>query len=275
MVKVSKTEISNLAKSMFSKMLANGKRFDGRDLLDLRDFTIETNISNKAEGSARIRLGKTDVVVGVKLSTGEPYPDSPNKGNLIVSAELLPLASPRFESGPPGFEAIELPRLIDRMVRESGMIELDKLCVKEGENVWNLFIDIYPINDDGALIDAASIATVVALKNAIIPGLDTKGRVDYEKKTKNKLPLDKEILPISFTFYKLENSLYLDPTREEAEAGDTKIIFGISKLKEEYMINSCQKGLEIPFTKEEIEKMLEILPKKYEEVIKRLNKYFK
>ena len=182
MIKMRKTEISNLAKSMFSKMLASSKRFDGRELFGLRDFSVETNISNKAEGSARVRLGKTDVVVGVKLSTGEPYPDSLNKGNLIVSADLLPLASPRFESGPPGFDAIELPRLIDRMIRESGMIEFEKLCIKEGENVWNLFIDIYPINDDGALIDAASIATVVALKSAIMPGLDAKGRVDYEKK---------------------------------------------------------------------------------------------
>ena len=155
------------------------------------------------------------------------------------------------------------------------MIEFEKLCIKEGENVWNLFIDIYPINDDGALIDAASIATVVALKSAIMPGLDAKGRVDYEKKTKNKLPLDKELLPISFTFHKLENSLFLDPTREEAEACDTKITFGISKFKGEYMINSCQKGLEVPFTKEEIEKMVEILPKKYEERIKKLEKFLK
>jgi len=272
---MSSMKVSNLTRDMISKMLAKGKRFDDRGLLDLRDFEVEKNISNKAEGSARVKLGKTDVVVGVKLSTGEPYPDSPDKGNLIVSGDLLPLASPRFESGPPKFNAIELPRLIDRMVRESGMIELEKLCIKKGENVWTVFIDIYPINDDGALIDAASIACIVALKNTVMPELDKEGRVNHEKRTKNKLPLSGEILPISFTFCKLENSLFLEPIREEVESCDTKIIWGISKWNKQYMLNSCQKGLETPFKKEEIEEMVKVLPKKYDERMKKLGKFLK
>jgi exosome complex component RRP42 len=272
---MSKMQISNLSKDMYSKMFAEGKRFDSRGLFDLRDFTVEVDVSNKAEGSARVKMGKTDVVVGVKMSTGEPYPDSQEKGNLIVSGDLLPLASPRFEHGPPGFDAIELPRLIDRMIRESGIIEFEKLCIKKGEKVWSVFIDIYPINDDGALIDAASIAAIVALKNSIMPGLDDNGNADYKKRTKNKIPLSKEILPLSFTFYKLDNTLYLDPTREEAESCDTKVTWGISKWNGQYMLNSCQKGLETPFKKEEIEEMMEVLPKKYEERIKKLEKFLK
>ena len=272
---MSRMEVSNLTREMFSKILAEGKRFDGRGLLDLRDFEIETDISKNAEGSARVRLGKTDVVVGIKLGTGEPFPDSPDKGNLIVSSDLLPLASPRFEHGPPGFNAIELPRLIDRIVRESGIIELDKLCIKKGENVWSVFIDIYPLNDDGALVDAASIATVIALKSTVLPELDKEGKVDYKNRTKNKIPLVKEIIPLLFTFYKLDNSLLLDPTREEAEACDGKITWGISKLKGQYFLNACQKGLEVPITKEEIEEILKILPKKYEERLKELERFLK
>lgn len=267
--------ISNLTKKAIEKMLSENKRFDGRGAFDLRDFEVETGISNKAEGSARVRLGKTEVIVGVKMSTGEPYPDSLDKGNLMVSGDLLPLASPRFEHGPPGFDAIELPRLIDRMVRESGLVDFEKLCIKKGENVWGLFIDIYPINDDGALIDAASIATIVALKSATFPGLDKDGKVDYENRTKNKLPLSSETLPISFTFYKLGDSLFLDPVREEQEACDAKVTWGISKWNGQYMLNSCQKGWETPFNREEIEEMMKILPKKYEEVMKKLNKVLK
>src|SRR3989338_4572078 len=126
-------ESSNLTIETLKKMFAAGKRFDGRALTDFRDFEISYTVSNKAEGSARVKLGKTDVVVGVKLAPGEPYPDSPDKGNLMVSADLLPLASPRFEQGPPKFPAIELPRLVDRSIRESGMIDLSKLVIKEGE----------------------------------------------------------------------------------------------------------------------------------------------
>ncbi|MCH7568546.1 MAG: exosome complex protein Rrp42 [Nanoarchaeota archaeon] len=272
---MSSMEISNLTRNVLKSIFAKGKRFDKRGLLDMKDFELEYGVSNMAEGSARVKLGKTDVVVGIKLSTGEPYPDSLDKGNLAVSGDLLPLASPRFESGPPKFKGIELPRLIDRMVRESGMLDFKKLVIKKGENVWNVFIDIYPINDDGALIDAASIACVAALKNAVFPGIDENGNADYKKRTKNKLPLSKEIVPISFTFYKLDESMIIHPTREEEEACDAKITFGISKWNGQFMVNSCQKGWESTFTKEEIEKIMEILPKKYEEIMKKLNKFLK
>ena len=71
-------------------------RLDGRKFDQYRDVTIELNQSNKAEGSAIVKMGKTHVVAGIKLALGEPYPDSPNKGNLIVSAEFVPFAHETF-----------------------------------------------------------------------------------------------------------------------------------------------------------------------------------
>src|SRR3990167_5983042 len=184
--------LSSLTYNTLSKMFAEGKRFDGRKLIEQRDFSVEHNVSNKAEGSARVRMGKTEVVVGVKLAPGTPYPDSLDKGNLMVSGDLLPLASPRFESGPPGFEAIELPRLIDRAIRAAELIDLKKLVIKEGEKVWTVIIDLYPINDDGNLIDAASIAALAALRKSFLPELDKDGRIDYDKKMTKKLPLEED-----------------------------------------------------------------------------------
>lgn len=267
-------ETSSLTVEFMRKMFSEGKRFDSRNLLDYRDFEISFEVSNCAEGSARIKLGKTDVVVGVKMAPGEPYPDSPDAGNLMVSGDLLPLASPRFESGPPGFTAIELPRLVDRAIRESHIIDLSKLVITAGEKVWTVFIDIYPINDDGNLIDAACIAAVAALKNTFVPALDKEGHVDYSKKSDTKLPITKEI-PISFTFYKLGDALIMDPTREEEEACEVKIVFGVSKNSKDYMINSCQKSGPITFSEEEIGKMMDLLPKKFDDINKKLKKYIK
>lgn len=274
---MSSMQVSNLTKEALNKMFAEGKRFDGRGLMDLRDLSIEYDVSNKAEGSARVKLGKTEVVAGVKLQAGEPYPDSPDKGNLMVAGELLPMASPRYESGPPKFDAIELPRLVDRALRESGMIDFKKLVIKEGELVWTVIVDLYPINDDGAVIDAASIATVAALRNATFPGIDeSTGKVQFEEKTDKKLPLHEGINPISFTFHKLGDSLYLDPTREECEACDTKVTWGISKWKDgQYMINSCQKGLETTFSSEELAEMMKVIPGKLDEVEGKLQEFLK
>src|SRR3989344_5467650 len=221
---MSSMHFSNLTYNSLLKMFSKDKRFDGRKLIEQRDFTIEYDVSNKAEGSARVRMGKTEVVVGVKLEVGAPYPDSRDKGNLMVSGDLLPLASPRFESGPPKFAAIELPRLVDRAIRESGMIDFKKLVIT-GEKVWTVIIDVFPINDDGNLIDAATIAASVALKDATFPGLDKDNNVDYHIKTQNKLPLSKETFPVSISFYKLGSSLFLDPTREEEEAAEARITF--------------------------------------------------
>ena len=203
------------------------------------------------------------------MNVSEPYPDSPDKGNLMCTGELLPIASPRYEFGPPGFKAIELGRLVDRAIRESGMIEFKKLVITPGEKVWTIYVDIYPLNDDGNLLDAATIATVLALKNAKMPLLNEDGSIDYDKR-KDSLPLSKETNPLSFSFFKLGDAIVLDPTREEEEACDSRVTWGMSKWNGEYMINSCQKiGAEV-FSGEEIEKMMEILPKKYEEMSRKI-----
>ncbi len=270
---MSSMDVTNLTKKTLMRMFSEGKRFDGRDLLASRDIKIQYNISNKAEGSASVRIGKTEVVVGVKLTIDEPYPDSPDKGNLMVSGDLLPLASPRFESGPPGFDAIELQRLVDRVIRESGMIDLKKLVIKEGEKVWTVIIDVYPLNDDGNLIDASTIGAIAALRTALFPATDAEGKIDYEKKTEKKLPLAKEVIPLSFSFFKLGNVIIIDPTREEEEACDVRITFGMSRWNDQYVINSCQKKGETPLTLEEITQIMGIIPKKYEELNKKLKKF--
>ncbi len=271
---MSSMDVSNLTKETFMRMFKEGKRFDNRGLNDYRNLEVSFDVSNKAEGSARVKLGKTEVIAGVKLAPSEPYPDSLDKGNLIVSGDLLPLASPRFEQGPPKFDAIELPRLIDRAIRESGMIDLKKLVIEEGKKVWTVFLDIYPINDDGNLVDAATIAIVSALKKAFIPGLDKNGNPDYENRTNKAVPLLKDTSPISISFFKLGDSIIMDPTREEQEACEVRITWGISKWNKDYMINSCQKSGEVTFTKQEIEKMMEILPKKFDELDKKIDKFF-
>lgn len=272
---MSAMEVSNLAKDFLHKMFSEGKRFDGRKLDELNNVEIEYGVSNKAEGSARVKIGKTEVIAGVKMAIGEPYPDSLDRGNLVVSGDLLPLASPRFELGPPGFDGIEIPRLVDRVIRESGMIEWEKLVIKKGEKVWTLYVDVYPLNDDGSLTDACSIAAVAAMLDAHMPGLTAEGTVDYDAKTKDKLPLAKGIVPLSFTFYKMGNALLVHPTREEEEACEAKVTFGLSKRNGKHMINSCQKGWAVPFTADEIKRIAEMLPDKYEELSKKLNKIFK
>lgn len=264
-------ETSRLTIDRIKQYLSQGKRFDGREPWQFRDLKIETNVSSKAEGSARVKLGKTEVVVGIKLDVGEPYPDSKDKGNLMVTAELLPLSSPRFESGPPKFPAIELGRLVDRVIRESKLVDLEKLCIKEGEKVWTVFIDVYTINDDGGLLDASAIGAITALKNAKIPKYNEEtGKTVYGELTKESVPLAKH-LPLSITLYKVGDNFVADPTREEEDASEMKITIGRS----EDGIHSMQKGEAKPIKIEDFEKCLEMSEKVYKDIIKKLDKFIK
>lgn len=68
------SQITKVKVKQIEALLEKGTRTDGRTLLDTREIKIEQGIIEKAEGSARVLLGKTEVVVGVKVETGEPFP---------------------------------------------------------------------------------------------------------------------------------------------------------------------------------------------------------
>ena len=205
------------------------------------------------------------------MDIGAPYPDSPESGNLMVTAELLPLSSPRYESGPPKFPAIEIGRVIDRGIRESKFIELDKLCIKEGEKVWNIFIDIYSINDDGNLIDAAGIGAVVALTSAKIPKFDKKNeKVLYGEWSDKKIPLTK-ISPITITIHKIGDNFIVDPTKEEEDLSETRVTIGMS----DGLISSMQKGYSKELTVEEFKNILDLLEKVSKDIYKKIESELK
>ncbi|MET1124331.1 MAG: exosome complex protein Rrp42 [Archaeoglobaceae archaeon] len=192
--------------------LKDGERIDGRKPNEFRNIEIYPNVVEKAEGSALVKLGNTQVVVGVKIQPGEPYPDTPDKGVMITNAELVPLASPTFEPGPPDENAIELARVVDRGIRESEAIDLEKLCIEEGEKVWIVFIDIHAIDDDGNLLDASSIAAIAALLNARVPASRFGLGDDF------LLPV--RDIPVSVTSLIVGDKYLVDPCRDELSVGN-------------------------------------------------------
>src|SRR2546428_7608514 len=86
-----------------------------------------------------------------------------------MSVGLILMASPTCEAEPPRPEAIELARVVDRGIRESKMVNMEKLCITPKEKVWILFIDIHVLDYDGNLFDACSYAAVAALASTIAP----------------------------------------------------------------------------------------------------------
>ena len=255
--------MDNISKEYLIKLLEKGKRIDGRKFDEIRNIDISYDVSKHAEGSARVKFGDTEVIVGVKLEVGEPFPDKLDEGTIIVGAEMLPLSSPDFESGPPSIDSIELSRVVDRAIRESKAIDLKKLCIVEGEKVWIVLIDIYTINNCGNLQDASSLAALAALKQAKIPEYAGKN-VDYKNKNE-KLPLVS--LPIECSITKIKDKLLTDPSLEEEKMMDARLTVGITESGE---ICAMQKGGKGVLTIEDVSKMIDISLKNSEKIRKLL-----
>jgi exosome complex component RRP42 len=229
--------MTKVRQKQIAQLIESGKRLDGRGLTDYREFTVEEGLIEKAEGSARVHLGKTQILVGVKIETGEPFSDTPNEGVMTVNAELVPLAYPSFEPGPPDENSIELARIVDRGIRESKAIDTEKLCIQPGKKVFVVFVDIYVLNYDGNMIDAAALAAVSALINTKLQNYEVE---DGEVKIKtgySQLPLKSH--PITVTIAKIGDKLVVDPWIEEEQVMDARISMAIN---EEGNICAIQKG---------------------------------
>jgi exosome complex component RRP42 len=253
--------LEHLRKEQMDELLKIERRLDGRSLSDYRELKIETNLIKKAEGSALVSLGNTQVIAGVKVEVDRPFPDMPDKGLLICNAEVLPLASAYAEPGPPDENAIELARVVDRGIRESEMIDLKELVIKPGEKVYAVFVDVSVLNVDGNLFDATSYAVVSALLTSKIPKYELEG--DEIVKRDEYIPLPVNTIPTSITMARIGDAIIVDPTAEEESCMDARTTMTVD---DEHNVCAVQKGGSGTFSPEQVKYMVDLAINKSEDI---------
>jgi len=239
--------VENLRKKQMRESISAGKRLDERSLDEIRPLQIEIDVIKKASGSAWVKLGKTEVIAGVKVETGEPFEGLENSGAMIITAEVLPIASPHIEPGPPDEETIELARVVDRGVRESEMLDLSKLVLVPGKIVYTIFVDCSIINVDGNLFDATSYAVVSALASCKLPIFEIKDDKVVETGKTQEPPIT--TIPVSITTVRIGDYLLLDPNTEEEACMDARLTITTNSRGS---IVAMQKGLKGYFTVDEV-----------------------
>ncbi len=240
----------NMIKSEYLRdLIAKGAREGSRGPFDYRSIKITNNFIPNAEGSTSVELGNTKVVVGVKLGVDSPMPDKPEEGNLIVSAELLPLASAEYETGPPSPESIEFARVVDRGIRAAGVVDTSALFIEE-DKVWSVFVDVYVLNYAGNLFDAAALGAVSALHSTRMPKYEDE-KVIREGRL-GMLKVNNTVT--SCTYAKIGNKLLLDPSEAEESIMDGRLTIA----NDEKFIRAMQKGLSGPFSAKEVEELIEM-----------------
>jgi len=235
------------------EMASEGERLDGRGLGEYREIEVEQGyIPTTAQGSARVKIGDTQVIVGISFELESPYPDRPDSGTIVTNAELAPMADREFESGPPQEEGVELARVVDRGIRESEAIDLEALCIEPGEKVYTAFIDVHILNNDGNLLDASALGAIAALTDGYVPAYDEENdELDHEAVGMEDVPLTK--VPVTATGRKIGDKILWDTTREEEEALGSRLTV---TLTEEDQVVAMQKGGRESMSEEDISQII-------------------
>ncbi len=262
-----KRVISSIERKYIADNLKKEERLDGRGLWDYRKYNINANTIESAEGSADVTLGDTRIITGLKYEVGTPFPDLPDEGVCTVMAELLPLASPLFERGPPNEQSIELARVVDRGIRHADCVQTKKLCIKEKEAVYILFVDMYVINHGGNLIDCGGVSALTTLITSHLPEgkLNDDNNLEWTGKYLNGKDIVNE-LPFVLTYGKIDDIIFLDPNLSEELVSDGRISISVTEEK----ITSIQKSGAATFSVDEVK----MLANKSMEIGKQLRKDF-
>ena len=237
--------VPKLLRAHLSDLADSDERIDGRDRWEGRKLEVEKSVLPRAEGSARVRMGDTIVFAGVKFQIMQPYPDRPNQGGLMCSAEVRPVAGRHWEAGPPSPESIELGRVVDRGIRESGCIDEESLCIIPGEKAWQVILDLFAVSDDGNLFDAFALAGIAALRNATVPAERFEVGEDFQ--------LDVSKTPIMCSYHRVGGRFVYDACSREELGGDERIHI---TLGDDDNVHSLQKGLKGIFTTDEFEEIM-------------------
>jgi len=237
----------------YRKFLEQNVRPDGRGLTSVRKTVITLgSLNQSADGSSFVKIGSTTCVCGIRAEIGQ---SNYNQTSLAINVELSPLCSSKFVRGRPSEQSQVVAQSLNSLIKNIiNPQELKCKLVSEDEEEllsWYLWVDVYCLDYDGNIFDAAIISAIGALKNLSLPNIKkVNGLYCYTKERPNRLTLDE--FPLSLTFSMMDRFILCDPTFEEEnlQSGSFSIVvnqsgelISISKLNgfslDEDEVKSC------------------------------------
>ncbi|KAM9314954.1 exosome complex component RRP45 isoform 2-T2 [Pholidichthys leucotaenia] len=201
-----------------------------------------------------------------------PKENRPNEGIMFFNIELSPMASPAFEQGRQSELSVKLNRQLERCLRNSRCIDTESLCVVSGEKVWQIRVDVHTLNNDGNLMDAASIAAITALCHFRHPDVSIQGDevTVYSPEERDPIPLSIYHMPISvsFSFFQQGTYLLVDPCEREERVMDGLLMIAMNKHRE---ICSIQSSGGIMLLKAQVMRCSKIASVKVSEITELIN----
>ncbi len=144
-------------------LFKDGKRHDGRGPMDLRPIEMEVGILHNADGSARVKMGRTEVIAAAYGPREPPMKAMvlPDRAVIRFRYHMAPYSTDDRKSPAPSRREIELSKVI----REA--LEATILTHLFPRTVIDVFAEV--IQADGGTRTAAITAASLALADAGIP----------------------------------------------------------------------------------------------------------
>ena len=151
----------------YNKFLPEGVRPDGRPLNMIRETVVSSGSLGNCEGSSLVKTGNTSVVCGIKAEVMIPTEDAPKNGKVVISFDFPSICAADVTGN---WEEINekksvIQQRLAGIFYNCNVMDLSQLCIEEGKAVWVLYADLYCLENDGNVFDAALIALLTALKN--------------------------------------------------------------------------------------------------------------
>ncbi|PLW19924.1 hypothetical protein PCANC_00411 [Puccinia coronata f. sp. avenae] len=265
---------SILEREFLIQALQEGSRLDQRALYEQRPLSL----SFADDGhSVDCSLGSTRVAAHVSASITKPWSDRPFEGLFQVSSEIHPLANFSYDTGRSSDNEIQISRMLDKSLSRSGVIDKEALCILAGQMVWSIRLDLHFLNDEGNLLDCASIAAIAALQTFQRPDVTLVGEeiTIHSLQERVPVPLTLHHTPICVTFGFFDvnankPSVVLDPSYLEEQLSTGTITLALNPQKEICVIN---KSGGVPLSIDEIMNVVKVGSQKVKDVdqlIKRL-----
>ncbi|BBH07333.1 3'-5'-exoribonuclease family protein [Prunus dulcis] len=202
----------------FETHLVKSTRPDGRSLAEARETSSAFGAVASADGSALVKIGSTRMLAAIKMEVMTPSKESPDEGCIAIDFHMPPICSPTVRPGRPA-EAAPV------VSKHCGMINLKELSLISGKAAWMAYLDIYCLDADGALFDAALLSAIPVVsmnddgKVVVLSG--DHGGKEPVNKGKRKLTLSS--IPFSLTCLLHKNYILADPTAEEESVMETLV----------------------------------------------------
>ncbi|KAI3667386.1 hypothetical protein L6452_42442 [Arctium lappa] len=217
--------------------LVESVRPDARPLGKSRETSLALGAVGSADGSALAKIGCTTMLAAIKMEVMTPATEAPDEGCVAIDFHMPAICSPIVRPGRPAEAAPVVSKQLSDTILSSGMIDLKQLSLVSGKAAWMAYLDIYCLDADGALFDAALLAAAAAFSHLQIPvvSLNDDGRIvvvskqNEGEKLKNK-PVNEEkrklklrSIPFALTCILHKNYILADPTAEEESIMETLI----------------------------------------------------